>query len=228
MIKDIFSLLRPFQWVKNFFVFLPLFFGGKLLDWGCWLQALLAFVSFSMISSAVYCLNDIRDVEVDRLHPVKRRRPVASGRVPVSVAFAMMTLMILLSLAVSLFGLSEAPVTVSAVISAYFLMNVAYCFYLKYHAIIDVFIISVGFVLRIVAGGLACDIWLSPWIVLMTFLLALFLAFAKRRDDVVLYETEGIALRKASMHYNLPFLNQTLGLLAAVTIVCYIIYGRFY
>lgn len=111
-----------------------------------------------------------------------------------------------------------------AILLIYILMNVAYCLYLKRHAIVDVFVIATGFVLRIVFGGLASGVTLTHWIVLMVFLLALLLAFAKRRDDVVLYEHTGQQVRHGVEHYSLPFLDLVLGLLAAITIVCYILY----
>lgn len=105
------------------------------------------------------------------------------------------------------------------------LLNIAYCLKLKLFAIIDVFIVASGFVLRLVAGGVACDIWLSPWIVSLTFLLALFLAFAKRRDDVVQYELKGSITRKNVNRYNRAFLDQVLGLIGAIIIVCYVMYA---
>ena len=194
-IKDIVRLVRPEQWLKNGFVLLPVFFGGKLLDWESWRYVIPAFVAFCFIASAVYCLNDVRDVEADRMHPRKCKRPVASGAVSGHAAIALMVTLI-----------------------------VAYCMKLKYYAIVDVFIVSTGFVLRLLCGGIATGIPLSPWIVLMTFLLALFLAFAKRRDDVVMYEQSGVVTRGNILSYNLPFMNQTLGVIGTITIICYIMY----
>lgn len=188
MVSSFVSLIRPQQWVKNGFVLLPLFFGGQLLNLLCWEQAILTFLAFSLMASAIYCLNDLRDIEADRKHPRKRHRPLASGKLTPNHAIILMILLTLSSLVISLFLLGTAAIRVTAIILSYLLLNIAYCYKLKRYAIIDVFIISFGFVLRLVAGGIACDIWLSPWIVLMTFLLALFLAFAKRRDNVVLYE----------------------------------------
>lgn len=221
---SVLKLLRPQQWVKNGFVFLPMFFGGRMLDWLCWRESLIAFFAFSFAASAIYCLNDIRDVEADRLHPVKRLRPVAAGDVPVGVAFVLMAALVCMSVALCLFALSLDPVGVAAVVVLYLLLNVAYCLKLKQYAIIDVFVVSSGFVLRLVAGGLACGIWLSPWIVSLTFLIALFLAFAKRRDDVVRWEDEGRINRRSITRYNLTFINQILGLIGAITIVCYMMY----
>lgn len=219
-VRALVGLLRPEQWVKNGFVFLPLFFSGRLLDGSLWMMAILAFVAFSLAASSIYCLNDVKDVEADRAHPVKCRRPVASGAVTPREAVLLMGV-----LTAGWIGLAwAASGSLAVVVGAYVLMNVGYCFGLKHVAILDVFIIATGFVLRIVAGGMATGIVLSPWIVCLTFLLALFLAFAKRRDDVVLRERKGVAVRRNTEHYNLPFLNQTLGVLAAVMLVCYIMY----
>ncbi len=217
--------MRPHQWVKNTFVFLPLFFGGQLLDALCWREAILTFIAFSFIASAVYCLNDLRDLEADRLHPKKCKRPIASGKIRPVNAVILMIVLVLSSLAISYFTHGSSNVKVSLILLFYFCLNILYCIKLKQYAIIDVFIVSFGFVLRLLAGGVACSIWLSPWIVLMTFLIALFLAFAKRRDDVVLYENNRIKVRKNVIRYNLSFMNQTLGLIGAITIVCYIMYS---
>lgn len=225
MVRLLVYLIRPFQWVKNVFVFLPLFFGGQLLNGTSLLEALIVFVSFCFMASAVYCLNDLCDMKADRRHPEKWRRPLASGKLKPVYAVSVMVFLVLMSLTISSLIPGESIKEVVSVLLIYFVLNIAYCCKLKHYAIIDVFIVALGFVLRLVAGGVACDIWLSPWIVLMTFLLSLFLAFAKRRDDVVLYEDERIVTRKNVIRYNTPFMNQALGLIGAITIVCYIMYS---
>ncbi|WP_297070740.1 UbiA prenyltransferase family protein [uncultured Duncaniella sp.] len=218
------KLIRPHQWVKNFFVALPLFFSGSMLNLWCWKQTLITFFAFSLAASSIYCLNDILDADIDRMHPKKKLRPIACNQVSASFAYGLMGMLTAGSLSLCLIlGKAHAPAVVSMIL-LYIFLNLAYCIKLKHYAIIDVFIISVGFVLRLCAGGLACSIWLSPWIVCMTFLIALFLAFAKRRDDVVIRQTTGNITRENTMRYNLEFMNQTLGLLGAITIVCYIIY----
>lgn len=189
-----------------------------------WKQAMVVFVAFSFMASAIYCLNDLRDIESDRAHPIKQKRPLASGAVKPMQAIALMVILIALSLGLCRFLPHDSIVKVLLILLFYLVTNIAYCYGLKRYAIIDVFIVSFGFVLRLAAGGVACSIWLSPWIVLMTFLLALFLAFAKRRDDVVLYEEQGIVVRKNILRYNLQFMNQVLGLIGAIAIVCYIMY----
>ncbi len=224
MLKQMISLIRPNQWIKNVFVLMPLFFGGQLLSSWCWKESIIAFAAFSLMASAIYCLNDLFDLESDRKHPEKCLRPLASGELKKSHALFLIAFLIPSSLALSYFLLGTGALAVTLILTFYLLINIAYSYRLKHIAIIDVFIVSLGFVLRLLAGGLSCAITLSPWIVLMTFLLALFLAFAKRRDDVVLYENNRVEIRKSVSSYNLPFMNQTLGILAAVTIVCYIMY----
>lgn len=220
------SLLRPAQWLKNGFVLLPIFFSGKLLDTTVWLDVIPTVIAFCLISSAVYCLNDIIDIESDRKHPRKRKRPIASGAISKNMAKIILCVLVLASLSIVTlcYNSPHIRILLTSIILGYFILNIAYCYRLKKIAIIDVFVIAIGFVLRLFSGGTATQIWLSPWIVLMTFLLALFLAFAKRRDDVVMYEESGLITRGNIINYNLPFMNQTLGLLGAITIICYITY----
>lgn len=217
-------LLRPQQWLKNLIVFLPVFFSGNLFDAACLKASAGIFMAFCMMSSAVYCLNDLLDAEDDRRHPVKCKRPVAAGDVSERAALLMAGALALLSVTVSLYLPVNNPSVTAALLTAYALLNAAYCFRLKRYAIVDVFTIASGFVLRLVAGGVGCSIWLSPWMVCLTFLLSLFLAFAKRRDDVLLSEQKGIIARPNIVRYNLPFLNQVLSIIGTATIVCYILY----
>lgn len=225
MCNDMLKLIRPHQWLKNVFVMIPMFFGGSLLDVSDVIASLVTFLAFSLIASSVYCFNDIIDVEADRRHPVKCRRPVASGAVSVRLAWMLMGLMLLLSAAVlCLFGSVERMLHVGAVILIYYVLNLLYCARLKQYAIVDVCIIAFGFVLRVLAGGFATDIALSKWLVLMTFLLTLFLSFAKRRDDVLRMNETGEPPRKNTIRYNLTFINQAITITASVTLVCYIMY----
>lgn len=224
MIRAIISLIRPHQWVKNAFVFAPLFFGGQLFNAWCWHQALAAFFAFSFIAGAVYCVNDLKDMEADKKHPKKCLRPLASGNIKPYQAVIISGILVMLSLAMCFLCLGSYALQVALLIALYFVINMAYCFKLKQYAIIDVFILSLGFVIRLFAGGISCHVWLSPWIVLMTFLLSLFLAFAKRRDDILIYESKNVLVRKNIVRYNLQFLNLTLSIIATITIVCYIMY----
>jgi 4-hydroxybenzoate polyprenyltransferase len=218
------QLIRPQQWAKNGFVFLPIFFNGELLNTVKLCSCAMAFLAFSLAASSVYCLNDICDAESDRLHPDKNRRPVASGAISRNRGFLVMAVCLVPSMLVLLIFGGERRFYLMALIGFYFLMNIAYCLWLKRYSIVDVMVISTGFVLRIVVGGVVGDVWLSEWIVIMTFLLALFLAFAKRRDDVILYRNTGIALRKHTNRYNPEFLNQVMTVVSTITIIVYIIY----
>lgn len=221
--RNIILLIRPQQWIKNVFVLLPIFFGGSLLHLSSLIAALTAYLSFSFASSAIYCLNDVVDAPADRLHDKKRHRPVASGSI--STQKALFTGCILASAALlSTLLLGKVAMQVAAVIGAYILINIAYCLWLKHIAVVDVCVVASGFVLRLLAGSLATGIVLSQWIVLMTFLLTLFMALSKRRDDVLKYDSTGIKIRKNITRYNITFLNQSITITATVTLVCYIMY----
>ena len=221
--KKTLLLIRPQQWIKNGFVLIPMFFGGRLLNVDDAIASVVTFFAFSFVASAIYCFNDIIDVEADRRHPVKCHRPIASGAVSVPTAYALMVILTLLSALLLLFLPQRAGET-AGIVAFYFLLNMAYCLWLKRHAIIDVCTVAFGFVLRILAGGMACDVAVSNWLVLMTFLLALFLSFAKRRDDVLRMNETGEPPRRNTIRYNLTFVNQAITVTGTVTLVCYIMY----
>ena len=223
--NNIIRLIRPQQWLKNVFVMVPMFFGGSLLDISDIRASVLTFIAYSFVASSVYCFNDINDVEADRRHPVKCRRPLASGAMSMGAARALMALTLLLACAVTaLLGDLQHVLRVGGVLLFYYVMNLCYCAKLKQYAIIDVCVVAFGFVLRVLAGGYATDIVPSKWLVLMTFLLTLFLSFAKRRDDVLRMNETGEPPRKNTIRYNLTFINQAITITAAVTLVCYIMY----
>lgn len=225
MKSNLLKLIRPHQWLKNVFVMIPMSFGGSLLDPSDIRASVVTFFAFSFIASSVYCFNDIIDVEADRRHPVKCKRPIASGAISVRSAWALMALMFLLSVGtVCLLDTYSHVINVGLVILIYYILNILYCSKLKQYAIVDVCIIAFGFVLRVLAGGFATDIALSKWLVLMTFLLTLFLSFAKRRDDVLRMNETGEPPRKNTIRYNLTFINQAITITASVTLVCYIMY----
>ena len=219
--KDILKIIRVRQWTKNFFVFIPMFFGGSLFYLNDWQASALTFIAFCLAASAIYCLNDIIDVDADRRHPKKCHRPIASGLVGKGEAYTLFALLAILSVVVPLFLVS---VLVAMVVAIYLLINIAYCIRLKQYAIIDVCIVAMGFVLRIVAGGYATDIVLSRWIVMMTFLRTLGLSFTKLRDEVRRRDETGEAPRKNTIRYNLTFINQAITITGAVMLVCYIMY----
>ncbi len=217
------KLIRPWQWTKNLFIFLPLFFGGALLHVDALFACVITFFSYSCLASSIYCYNDIYDVEADKQHPIKCARPIASGAISVQKAYVLMFVMLALGLSLLCF-LPFNTYKTMAVLLFYYVMNIAYCTKLKNFAIIDVCVVAFGFVLRILAGGVSTGITLSKWIVLMTFLLTLFLSFAKRRDDVIRMNETGKAPRKNTNRYNLTFINQAITITAAITLVCYIMY----
>ena len=221
--KKTLLLIRPQQWIKNGFVLIPMFFGGRLLNADDVIASVVTFFAFSFAASAIYCFNDIVDVDADRRHPVKCHRPIASGAVSVPTAYALMAGLVLLS-ALLLFFLPQRAGKTAGIVAFYFLLNMAYCLWLKRHAIIDVCTVAFGFVLRILAGGMACNVAVSNWLVLMTFLLALFLSFAKRRDDVLRMNETGEPPRRNTIRYNLTFVNQAITVTGTVTLVCYIMY----
>ena len=210
------QLLRPLQWLKNTFVFAPIFFSNNLLKPEYFWPTLVIFASFCLISSAIYCFNDLRDVEADRQHPKKCKRPIASGAVSVTGGYTMMLLCTIGAfLLVPLAGSVNTPYLYMIII-AYWLMNIAYCLRLKQYAILDVSIIAIGFVMRVLIGGLTTD--------MMTFLVTLFLAFTKRNDDYRIYEQTGTKPRVSITGYNKTFINEATAIIASVTLVCYIMY----
>ena len=218
------QLLRPLQWLKNVFVFAPIFFSNHLLELEYFVPTLVLFASFCMVSSSIYCFNDLRDVEADRIHPKKSKRPIASGKVSVKGGYVMMILC--LTAAFALIPLTKSVNTpyLYIIIGGYWLMNIAYCIKLKQIAILDVSIIAIGFVLRVLAGGVVVNIWVSHWLVMMTFLVTLFLALTKRNDDYRLFEQTGLKPRVSITGYNKTFINEATAIVASVTLVCYFMY----
>lgn len=223
--NSILKLIRPHQWIKNVFVLIPMFFGGSLLDPEDIRVSVLTFFAYSFIASSVYCFNDINDVEADRRHPVKCKRPLASGAIKIGTAWILMALMLVIAAVfIGMLGDQEHIISVGGILLFYYILNICYCAKLKQYAIVDVCIVAFGFVLRVLAGGFATDITPSKWLVLMTFLLTLFLSFAKRRDDVLRMNETGEPPRKNTIRYNLTFINQAITVTTSVTLVCYIMY----
>jgi len=214
------KLLRPKDWAKNSFLFLPLFFGREIFNMSLLIPVCFGFIAFSCIASSIYIINDYRDREDDRKHPVKCKRPLASGAVSPSSALVICGLLIIAG-----FGLAWwIRDKFLFVLVIYFLINLAYSMGLKSIAILDIMILAAGFVLRIKAGSIISYIPLSEWIVIMVFLLAVFMAIGKRRDDVLLKLSSGLDMRKSVKGYNLELLNVLLALVCAVIIVAYFMY----
>ncbi len=215
------SLLRVPQWTKNVLVLAPVFFDHGFGRPGALCHAVEAMVAFCLAASAVYCLNDVVDRRADSLHPVKRLRPVASGAVSPSSALALMAACALASVAVA----AAVGHAVLVMIVGYLALNVAYSLVLKRLALVDVIVVAMFYVARIWCGSVAAGVTPTAWIVVMTFLLALFLAFAKRRDDVAIKATGQPGVRSTVSNYNLDFVNMGLTLIATVTVAAYIMYA---
>ncbi len=218
--KNYFEIIRVQQWLKNFFIFAPLFFSGHLLETDKLVYCALAFLAFSLNAGSIYIINDYKDIENDRLHPTKKHRPLASGTISKVTALVLFCFLALSSLVLA-FLLNQ---NLGIVISIYFGMNLMYSFGLKKISLIDIFIISIGFVLRVTAGGMVTGIEVSHWLYIMTFLIALFIAFAKRRDDVLLEMQTGEQMRKSVSGYNLEFISSAISILCGILIVSYLLY----
>lgn len=212
--------LRLHQWVKNAFVLAPLIFSGQLTRAESIMAALWATLAFSISASGIYLLNDTMDYARDQAHPKKRLRPIASGRVRRSTALALSAVCVTASLSLA-WTLNAAT---AWAISAYVLMNVMYSLGLKHLFLIDVFFISIGFILRVSVGAFAIGVRLSPWLLLCTLFISLFLGLCKRRHERASLGEEAAAHRNNLAHYTLPLLDQLILLTAAATIMCYALY----
>lgn len=219
-IKAIIEVCRPHQYLKNGLVWLPLFFDHKLLDPTAFWSTLAPFCLFCLCASAVYVFNDIRDVDQDREHPVKRFRPIASHALSIAEAWVILGVLVL---AAAIFGAIFLSNTLLVILGVYLGLNLAYSIVLKHVAIVDVVCIAIGMELRVFAGGVAANVSISHWIIIMTFLLALFLALAKRRDDLLLAE-KGYNTRISLDGYTMEFVSLSMSIMASVTIVAYILY----
>lgn len=213
------ELIRVKHWVKNLFLFIPIFFAGQLMEWGKYQQLLLGFVAFSLVASMVYIVNDLRDYSFDKAHPVKMNRPIASGRIKPGKAIFIAILFIAIGFSLAWY----IHFSFFILLLCYLLLNLAYSFGLKNFSIIDIMIVSSGFLVRIYCGGVLADVPVSHWLAIMILLLALFLALAKRRDDLLVGASKG-SIRKSINQYNLEFINVCLSIFAGVIIVSYILY----
>jgi 4-hydroxybenzoate polyprenyltransferase len=219
VIIEIVKLIRPHHYIKNLFVLAPIFFSGLITNEVLLNQSLIAFILFSLAASSVYILNDIMDVSEDRLHPKKKNRPIASGSVPVSIAWVILTCFVVASLV----GSWYISANLTYVLILYIVMNILYSLGMKHLSIIDVTMISIGFVLRIFAGSVIIETPPSMWIILMTFFLSFFLGLSKRRDDVLM-NANGLKVRRNIDGYNLDFVNAAMVVMASVVIFSYISY----
>lgn len=217
---DVIGALRPKHWIKNVFVLAALFFAERLVDTAAVVRVGAAFVVFCLLSSAVYLMNDIADREADRQHPTKRHRAIASGRISVRAAGLIGGLLTVVALGTALvLGLPFATAA-----GSYLLLNVAYSLRLKRVAILDVMIIAAGFLLRAWSGALVIEVAMSHWLVLCTALVALFLGFVKRRQEIVALGRGG-EQRPSLREYSLPFLDQMIAVVTSSTILAYSLYA---
>lgn len=222
LLRDHILLIRPKDWAKNLFLFIPSFFAGSFFDTTGIMRLGLGFIAFSFLASCIYIINDYRDIEDDRKHPTKHKRPLASGKVKKPAAIIICFVLFAVALAVGYYV--DPTLQFLFVLGIYFVMNFSYSMGLKNIAILDILILAAGFVLRVKAGAVITRVDTSEWLMIMTFLLALFMAIAKRRDDMLLKLSTGASMRKSISGYNMDFLNTLLGLFSAIIIVSYIMY----
>jgi 4-hydroxybenzoate polyprenyltransferase len=219
-ILEIIKSLRIQQWIKNLFVFAPLIFSQNVFVLPLFIKTLLAFVLFCILTGAAYILNDIQDLEEDKLHPVKSKRPLASGRLQKNHALFACILLIILGLT----GAYFLEFYFFIVLLVYLILQVAYSSWLKHVVIIDVFLIAAGYFLRVIAGGLAIEVHISPWLFICTILIALFLALSKRRHELVLLDKKAEIHRPILKEYTPQLLDQMIAVVTASTVISYCLY----
>lgn len=212
---------RPRQWPKNAFVFAPVIFAPKLTDWMADVRSLLTFITFCLAAGAVYLINDIRDVDKDRLHPTKKKRPIASGDLPIPLAYTAALVLFILSLALSWYLTPKF----TGILVIYSLINLAYTFYLKHEVILDIMLVAIGYLLRIEAGGVVIDVEISNYLWLCTILLALLLSIGKRRHELLMIE-DAASHRAILKEYSTDLLEQMMGVTTASILVSYAIYTQ--
>lgn len=214
-------LLRPEQWLKNFFIFAPLIFSKHLFNEGYVWTSLQAFVAFCLLSSTVYIFNDIADREADKLHPSKRNRPIAAGTISIPQAVGM-ALGLLLVIGFLMMFLNAKFLFIAVV---YFVLNLGYSFFLKRVILVDVFIVAAGFMLRVLAGAFAINVEVSEWLVLCTLFVSLFLAISKRRGELLLVRnSESYKGRAVLREYDIEFLDQIMTIAASGMAISYALY----
>jgi 4-hydroxybenzoate polyprenyltransferase len=221
MVKYLFKAMRPRQWTKNAFVFAALVFDRQLLHIPSLLHTFLAFLIFCFLSSSVYLFNDVMDIEADRNHPVKKNRPIAAGKLPIPVAIAAAIVLIIGSLT----GAYFLSIELAVISLVYLLINLAYSKWLKHIPLIDVMIIAAGFVLRVAAGVSVIHVErFSPWLYVVTTLLALYIGFGKRRAEISVIGNATGAHRKVLDGYSIAFIDQMITVVSATTIIAYSLY----
>ncbi|WP_270942950.1 decaprenyl-phosphate phosphoribosyltransferase [Romboutsia lituseburensis] len=219
--KDYIKLMRPKQYIKNLFVVAALIFSNKILDLNSVFNTVIAFISFCLISSAVYVLNDIVDIEKDKLHPKKSKRPLASGVINKSNAIILLIILVVASISISL----TVKTGLAFILIIYLFNNLLYSFKIKNIVLLDVFSIAFGFILRVCAGSIAIGVTLSNWIILCTFFLSLYLGLGKRKKEISTLKDNACEHRKILKEYNDEIINQMMTVVLSSTIVCYALYS---
>ncbi|MHC1721204.1 MAG: decaprenyl-phosphate phosphoribosyltransferase [Clostridiaceae bacterium] len=220
-LKALFLLIRPKQWIKNFFVFAAIIFSGNFTDPELLFTNLVTFALFCLTSSSVYIINDIVDIEKDRAHPTKKFRPLPSGIISISAAMAWCAFMIII---VAIASYMYLDYRVAAIFLIYFLLNIAYSFKLKNVVIMDAMCITLGFVLRVSSGSYATGVKISPWLFLCTILLSLFIAFNKRKSEIITLKEESASHRKILEEYSISSLDKMLTIVTPSILMAYCLY----
>lgn len=223
MVKSYFKLLRTSQWIKNTFIFVPLIFSKHLFDYNYFKIVLLGFIAFSLLTSIVYIFNDLIDIESDKLHPIKKFRPITSGKISKKNAIiTAIIIALILSAMLPLFNIEFDLVLLS-----YLILNLFYSLIFKHIVLLDIFSIATGFMLRVIAGAYIIDIYISSWLILTTMFISLFLAIMKRQSELKLFEQEQNknSTRHVLSSYSLEFTNQMATITASGVIICYALYS---
>ena len=214
--KSLLKLMRIKHYIKNFLIFAPLFFAGAFLDLSLLFKVGLGFVSFCLVSSIVYIINDIHDVDKDREHPIKKNRPIANGKISIKHAWILAAVLLVVSLALNFLWIDNNVTLI--ILYGYLLLNLAYSFYLKKIPIVDVTVIVIGFILRIVYGGVLVSVQLSNWLILTVIAISYYLALGKRRNEL---SRNGNQSRDVLEHYNKEFLDKMMYVMLSLFIVFY-------
>ncbi|MCP2518938.1 decaprenyl-phosphate phosphoribosyltransferase [Candidatus Aminicenantes bacterium AC-708-M15] len=217
---EIIKSMRPNQWIKNLFIFAPLIFSQNIFNFPLLFKNIFAFIIFCLISGSLYIFNDLKDLEEDRLHPIKSKRPIASGRLKKQTAITSFIIISFTSFIFSAF-LNKYFILI---LSFYFLLQLSYSLYLKHVVILDIFVIATGFLIRVVAGALAIQVYISSWLLICTGLLALFLAINKRRYELLFLKDDAQTHRPVLKEYNPYLLDQMTAAVTASTIIAYCLY----
>ncbi len=221
MLLEFLKLIRVHQWIKNFFVFVPLLFSLHIFEWNYLKLSLLAFLIFCIASSSIYVINDLVDINADRAHPVKKNRPLASGKIKIPSGVIIASLLIIILFFLVPFANTEFLLSVVGFI----LLNVMYSFFFKHIVILDIFSIAAGFAIRVLGGAFAIDVPISNWLLLTTMFISLFLGVMKRHSELILVaENENHNSRKVLSEYSLNFADQMATVAAAGVIICYALY----